>query len=134
MTGAVAKVFLSLKWSFTKVLAKTKIEIFALVSGWKMSKFGSWNVTNHCAHGRNLTNKNEIYAPCILIRHVKIRILKFDKTLWELFFSTDIWFAKCHFQPLYLEDNLDLTGKCHQKNWHNDKVNIQKEIPAVSLF
>ena len=54
--------FFSLKWSFTKVLVTKKIEFGALVSGSEMSKFGSWNVTKYCAQGRDLPNKNEIYA------------------------------------------------------------------------
>ena len=62
LTNYLAKTFFSLKWSFTNVLVKKKIEIGALVSGSEMSKFGSWNVTKHCAHGRDLTNKNEIDA------------------------------------------------------------------------
>ena len=72
------------------------------------------------------------WRPCILMRHVKIRILKFDKTLCELFFSTGIWFAKFHFQPLYLEGDLDLTGKCHQKNWHKVKIYKKRSLQLVS--
>ena len=61
-TNGMAKIFVSLKWSFTNVLAKKIFEIGALVSELKMSNFGSWNVTKYCAHVRNLANTNDIYT------------------------------------------------------------------------
>ena len=132
LPNTLATTFFSLKWSFTKVLVKKQIEIGALVSGSEMSKFGSWNVTKYCAHGRYLPNKNEMYA-----------LLSW----WDMSNFVGSWNLTKHCVNCFLA--LVSVGKISfpalvSGGWSRFDVkmsqkkltqgqNIQKEIPAVSV-
>ena len=110
-----------------------KNEFGALVSGSEMSKFGSWNVTKYCAQGRDLPNKNEIYA---LV------------SWWDMSNFVGSWNLTKHCVNCFLA--LVSVGKISfpalvSGGWSRFDVkmspkkltqgqNIQKEIPAVSLY